>query len=281
MKIRSEFLNTSMKFTNFDDHFEKLDLIGQGGHGKIYRCRSRDEKDTNKYAVKDIDLNRLKLVPGFDKLKLRREVEILMTVEHPSIVYCHNAFESKSSHFLIVMDYCGGHDLVDILTERKAANQGFTELEAKAILRQLNSALVYLHANHIMHRDLKCDNVRILDTRTISKDFNDLKLIDFGYSKYTATSMASSWAGTPDYMAPEVDDVKSKRGANVSYICILPLLAADISDHCLGTSYDDSADCWSLGVILYMVLMMDFPRFESCDKKGFLLVKVIPSIWSK
>jgi hypothetical protein len=34
-------------------------------------------------------------------------------------------------------------------------------------------------------------------------------------------------------------------------------------------------------VILYMVLMMDFPRFESCDKKGFLLVKVIPSIWSK
>jgi serine/threonine protein kinase len=74
-----------------------------------------------------------------------------------------------------------------------------------------------------MHRDLKCDNVRILDTRTISKDFNDLKLIDFGYSKYTATSMASSWAGTPDYMAPEVDDVKSKRGANVSYIYCLYL----------------------------------------------------------
>lgn len=58
-------------------------------------------------------------------------------------------------------------------------------------------------------------------------------------------------------MAPEVDDVKCGEGG----------------------TYDLLADCWSLGVILYVVLMMDFPRFESNDKRGFLLVDVMPSLW--
>lgn len=73
-----------------------------------------------------------------------------------------------------------------------------------------------------------------------------------------AKSVATSWAGTPDYMAPEVDDVRTGKGG----------------------SYAETADCWSLGVILYLVLMLDFPRYDGNDKRGCLLVLLPKPSWA-
>ena len=88
--------------TSFESKYKRLALIGQGGHGKVYQCSSllplHDNDDEGKeegsclYAVKDIDLNRLSLVKGFDKSRVRREVEILMNVSHANILACRECF---------------------------------------------------------------------------------------------------------------------------------------------------------------------------------------------
>lgn len=228
----SDLLKISMKASRFEDKYERRELIGQGGHGKVFLCVSRSTEDSLKYAVKDVDVNRLQLIPGFDKKKLRREVDILMSIDHPNIVYCYECFgtlsytcsslyfvclftyqfiyfvyifillctygtyesiqthmymhvESASNHMLMILEYCEGRDLVDIITERVIADSCFADAEAKSIVRQINSAVMYLHSHKIMHRDLKCDNIRVLESRTLSPHFNDLKLLDFGYSKFT------------------------------------------------------------------------------------------------
>jgi serine/threonine protein kinase len=191
MKAKARALHMTIQLTDFEERYQRFELIGQGGHGKVYKCKSKNAEDNKLYAVKDVDLNRLKLLPGFDKKKLRREINVLMSVQHPNIVYCWECFESKNNHFLMLLDFCDGKDLVDLVIEKRTCNQSFTEFEAKGILRQINNALGYLHANNIMHRDLKCDNIRVLNKPAV----DNVKLLDFGYSKYTGTSVAKSWAG--------------------------------------------------------------------------------------
>lgn len=110
---------------------------------------------------------------------------------------------------------------------KSKAQKKLSESEAKLIFKQLIEGMDYLHKNHIVHRDLKLENI-LLD-----KDKN-VKIIDFGFSTTTAKNKPLNvCCGTPSYMAPELVARKSYFGHLV--------------------------DVWALGVLLFVLLCGHFP----------------------
>ena len=138
-----------------------------------------------------------------------------------------------------------------------AAAGSFPEDEARALLRQLLSALAYCHALGVVHRDLKPENVLFEndeEQRVASgQGVGSLKLIDFGYAAlHKPGERLRGLSGTPDYVAPEVlswyegddADAASKAAAYPGG----------------GVEYDASCDMWSIGVMLF-IMLCGFPPF--------------------
>ena len=144
---------------------------------------------------------------------LRGEIEILSKLDHANIILMLHAFET-SQEFCVVTELAQG-ELFEIL-ERDTC---MGEIEVQSIAKQLVQALHYLHSNRILHRDMKPQNILISSQGRV-------KLCDFGFARAMSkeTVMVTSIKGTPLYMAPELVQEQP---------------------------YNETADLWSLGVILY------------------------------
>ena len=148
-------------------------------------------------------------------------------------------------YFCILMEYCRGGDLFHYITKKIRyvdAAQAMTEDMARYFFRQIIGAVGYCHSKHVAHRDIKLANV-LLDASSPPK----IKLCDFGLSKLWQQMEdlnTHTAVGTPAYMPPE----------------ILTQLSKD-------TGYDPlSADVWSCGVFLYVMLLGKFP-FQKLGQK--------------
>lgn len=126
-------------------------------------------KNTNvQRAIKIIDKSK---VSNVERFKL--EVEIMMRLDHPSILRLYDYFEDKKFVYL-VLELCSGGELFD----RIIANKYYNEDEARIIFRQMIRAIYYCHLNGVCHRDLKPENFIMVS----KNDPYTLKLIDFGLS---------------------------------------------------------------------------------------------------
>ncbi len=201
-----------------------------------------------------MDLRPLRLNERFNPVRLRREVEIMRRLNHPFIIKFIEVFEDHDS-LMMVMEYCPGVELFDEILNRKA----FTEHDAKPIFYQIASSLFYLHSLNIIHRDIKPENVILM--RSKEEGHSPVaKLLDFGLSKNTGAqgSVGKTFVGTPCYLAPEVE--YTSRG--------------------MGGTYSFPADCWSLGAVLYVMLVARFPEFELDRATGKVVVKLSAELWS-
>jgi hypothetical protein len=197
-------------------------------------------------------LRPLRLRERFNPSRLRREVDIMRRLSHPNIIQFVQVFETQD-HLMMVMEYCPGDELFDVILERKY----FSEEDAKPIFAQVSKALYYLHCLNIIHRDVKPENILILHNIDPISDLPVVKLLDFGLSKEAgAGSAAKTFVGTPCYLSPEVE--YTSKG--------------------LGGTYGLPADCWSLGAVLYVMLVARFPEFEK-DNTGKVVLKLPPSLW--
>jgi len=152
-------------------------------------------------------------------------------MDHPNIVKVYDYYED-SDRFHIIMEYCEGGELLEYI----AKSGVFTEDMASHIMKQILSAIAYLHSQNIIHSDLKAENIML-----VQKDDEDFycKLIDFGMaSKFDPDKKMSQIQGTPYYIAPEV----------------------------LKNSYDSKADIWSLGVLVF-ILLTGTPPFKASSLK--------------
>lgn len=196
-------------------------VLGTGGYGKVY---SAVEKGTNrKVAIKTYE--RTKLLSPIKFKNVIREITNLKSLSHPNIVAIISEIHTvKNIH--IVMEHLGTNTLYDYLNAQP--NDRIPPKIAKKIFKELIEAVSYLHNKRIAHRDLKMDNVLLLQ-ETLTP-----KIIDFGFSlQLEMGQKINSFCGTPAYMSPEI----------VRRVYYDPR----------------SVDIWSLGVILFKMLTGEFP----------------------
>ncbi|NWX20398.1 KCC1G kinase, partial [Aegotheles bennettii] len=168
---------------------------------------------------------------------LENEIAVLRKVKHENIVTLEDIYES-TTHYYLVMQLVSGGELFDRILERGV----YTEKDASVVIHQVLTAVKYLHENGIVHRDLKPENLLYLTPEENSK----IMITDFGLSKMEQNGIMSTACGTPGYVAPEVLAQKP---------------------------YSKAVDCWSIGVITYILLCGYPPFYEETESKLFEKIK--------
>nr|XP_027193649.1 calcium-dependent protein kinase 1-like [Dermatophagoides pteronyssinus] len=143
-------------------------------------------------------------------------------LKHPNILRIHDIYEDLNNIYLI-LDYCSGGELYQRLNNVQKRGMVFSETRVRLLMRQILSALAYMHANNILHKDLKPENIMFVD----SSIRDHLVIIDFGLSEIFEKSQTISHhaGGTVLYMAPEVFSRKLSFKSDVwSAGCIMFLL---------------------------------------------------------
>ncbi|XP_010885852.1 MAP/microtubule affinity-regulating kinase 3 isoform X12 [Esox lucius] len=198
-------------------NYRLLKTIGKGNFAKVKLARHI--LTGREVAIKIIDKTQLNPT---SLQKLFREVRIMKILNHPNIVKLFEVIETEKTLYLI-MEYASGGEVFDYLV----AHGRMKEKEARAKFRQIVSAVQYCHQKHIVHRDLKAENL-LLDA-----DMN-IKIADFGFSnEFTMGNKLDTFCGSPPYAAPELFQGKKYDGPEV--------------------------DVWSLGVILYTLVSGSLP----------------------
>ncbi|PWN46372.1 kinase-like protein, partial [Ceraceosorus guamensis] len=215
---------------------EVVDQIGKGSFGVIRKVKRR--MDGRIFARKEMDFSRMS---DRDRKQIVAEVNILRNLKHESIVAYEERFvDSQAQTLYIIMEYCGGGDLGEVIKKCRKNNTYLPEDTVWSYFSQMTQALEALHykdcsANDvvpraaILHRDLKPENI-FLDAD------DNVKLGDFGLSKQiTGQIFASTYVGTPYYMSPEI---------------------------ATNQRYDFKCDVWALGCIAYELCALQ-PPFDA------------------
>ena len=216
------------KQTDYKKKYEYIQMLGSGSFGKV-RLYIDKECKSLRYAIKTLkkDFLNKHMIDSIE-----REVDILRSLDHPNIVKYFETYEDD--HFIhIVMEYIPGDNLFKVITNKKYFK--FTEKEICQIMTCLLKAVLFLHHNNIVHRDIKPENILF----SVPRDFNALKLIDFGLSIQKNAKNDNRRVGTPYYMSPEM----------------------------IHGNFVYESDMWSIGVILFVMVTGKQP-FRARDKEG-------------
>ena len=237
MEISINDLNTYQLPSNcFSSHYKILSFLGEGSYGKVFKAR---EISTGRVlAVKKIQINN-----SLTKYKKTiKEINLLKNLDHPNIVKFYDFFEEEKNIYLM-MEFLEGCTLKQYIQKTEV----ISENNARIIIKQLLTALSYLHyACDICHRDIKPENIMFKE----KNDINSLKLLDFGLSleNFESKNYLEN-CGTLVYMAPE-------------------LLINNIK-------YTKGVDVWSVGIILYMLLMKGKnPFYNRGDSKETVIKNI-------
>lgn len=202
--------------------------------------KSANSNHSELYALKSIQL---RLVQKEYLDELRNEISVLRSLDHPNIVKAYEVYETKHNIY-VVMEFCSGGDLYSRVP--------YVESQAARIITQLCSAINHMHSNGIIHRDVSPLKVLIVFLSLLLRELTyfflqikmenimfeskdpmaKIKVLDFGLSKKFIPGMyLSEWVGTVYTMSPQV---------------------------LLGV-YTNKADCWSIGVLAFLLLCNEKP----------------------
>ena len=219
------------------EKYEFISLIGKGNFGSISKIRRLSD---NKILVwKELNYGNM---DEKDKHHIVSEVNILRELHHPNIVkYYDRIIDKKQTKIYIVMEYCQGGDLSQLIRRCRHNKEYISEEIIWKIFTQVVLALHCCHSHKngkILHRDIKPSNI------FLDKD-NNIKLGDFGLSRILSneSNFAYSNVGTPYYMSPEQIDEKC---------------------------YNEKSDIWSLGCFLYEITNLH-PPFEATNHLSLAL----------
>lgn len=221
--------------------------LGSGSFAEVYYTSKKNSKEI--FATKRIE--KTKALSEKMKNYFLNEIDILKNTKHPNIIKL-NEMKSSQNNFYLIMEYCNGGNLAEIFEKHIEKNsKPFPETYVQQILKQISCGLFYLHKSNIIHRDLKLENIllhyeNIEDLKNQNILNAQIKIIDFGFAKYLHDSAAlSSICGSPINMDPVI----LKALANKQAVTDL--------------AYNEKADIWSLGVMVYTMLIGRTPFVAS------------------
>eukprot|EP01102_Stenamoeba_stenopodia_P001465 TRINITY_DN1126_c0_g1_i1.p1 TRINITY_DN1126_c0_g1~~TRINITY_DN1126_c0_g1_i1.p1 ORF type:complete len:441 (+),score=119.64 TRINITY_DN1126_c0_g1_i1:444-1766(+) len=203
-----------------EEIFEISTKLGEGGFGVVYLTKLRS---TNyPFAAKMVQMSVSDKTPVNHQFSvkaskvnvIRGEITILKACDSPHIVrYFGSLVDEQKQMLWILMDYCEGGSLRDVLDELDIT---LTDDQVAAVMTATLKGLAYLNSKNILHRDIKAGNILLTEK-------GEPKLTDFGVSQQLQNAMVKtrSFNGTPCFMAPEV---LARR------------------------EYDSKVDIWSLGI---------------------------------
>ncbi len=213
------------------DRYEILKMLGEGGMGAVYKARDRELDRLVAVKVVRRDL------AGHASILQRFKQELILArkITHRNVVRIFDLGVADGLRF-ITMEFIDGRDLASLLEERK-----LTPEETVKILRQVCAALEGAHAEGVVHRDLKPQNIMI-------ESGGRVVVMDFGLARSlegSGLTQVGAVMGTPAYMSPE---------------------------QAKGLPVDERSDIFALGIIGYEMLSGDLP-FKADSALASLLLR--------
>ena len=176
--------------------YAKVKRIGKGSFGVVDLVKGKDKR---LYVMKIVLRTGPKTSASGQVREAVNEANMLKTLNHPNIVEFKEAF-NEGRHICIVMAYCESGDLKQRIKKAQKSGKYFKQSLVMDWFVQMAQGLHYLHAQHIMHRDLKPQNI------FLTKNNRIVKIGDFGVTQRLDETLqeALTTVGTPYYMSPEL-----------------------------------------------------------------------------
>ena len=213
--------------------YKPTKMLGSGSFGSVYEAMNTIFQNIVAMKVIKKDPNN-----ELDEQEIRNEIDILKKLSHPNIVKIYE-FYISNSHYYIVTEFCKEGELFSYIKNK------YSERQLAVLFYQVFSGLWYLHDNKILHRDIKLENIMISQKEKDNETGEELfwaKIIDFGTAKiFEKNKKEKDVVGSSYYIAPEV----------------------------LKQNYNEKCDTWSVGVILYMMLVGRAP-FDGKDDEEII-----------
>jgi len=237
---------------HFEFEYELKEQVGSGAFGSVYICV---HSETGQVRA-------CKIIPKASVIDLKlflNEVKVCIQLDHPNIIRLIQYYEGEDQVHL-VFRLCNGMDLFDKICELIETKGHFSVSEAAWAMRHMVKAIIGCHSKNIAHMDVKPENFMITDgekEKNHGLTHSGLRLIDMGLSQHLrgGGTKHERGDGTIFYMAPEV-----------------------IRGH-----YDQRCDIWSLGVILYLMLVGEplFPITDSPEEEKAVERSILTPLYVK
>ncbi|KAH9417962.1 Serine/threonine-protein kinase Nek6 [Dermatophagoides pteronyssinus] len=225
----------------FDDenlkNYDIKKLVGNGEFCDVYKAINRINGQV--VALKRLKMRRIQ--NGQTRMECMREILVLRRLNHSNIIKHLDSFYAHNEIYM-VLEYADAGDLSKMIRYLRVNNKLLSEMAILNYFTQICEALDYMHSKFIMHRDIKPANVLVMQNHTV-------KLADFGFSRLISSNTENviTVVGTPYYMAPERH---------------------------FQLKYSFSADIWSMGCLLYELIMLYPPFYETNQHINMLIKKI-------